>query len=199
MPSVRRSHRTALVPMSPRSHSSAPRNQRVERTAAEPACFLRAAVGGGRSPAGRWAGSDSPRGSAMTEATEYQLGSNLSERERLLGQCEIHGPLRSMYHCHCSACRRANGASFATNASLTAADFSLVAGEDLISNFESSEGVRRHFCSRCGSPIYASVEQSPNMFYLRCGTLDGDPHTRPAFHIYVKTRAPWQDISDQLP
>lgn len=113
-------------------------------------------------------------------------------------QYEIDGPLRSMYHCHCSICRRASGSSFATNAVIAKADFSVVAGQDLISNFGSSAGIRRHFCSRCGSPLYASVDQSPNILSLRCGTLDADPHTRPTFHIYVKSRAPWYDISDQL-
>jgi hypothetical protein len=105
---------------------------------------------------------------------------------------------RRMVHCHCSICRRESGASFSTAAVVRVSDFSVVAGRDLIANFESSPGYRRHFCSRCGSRLYGFSEQVPQIILLRCGTLDSDPEVRPAFHIYVADRAPWIEISDDL-
>jgi hypothetical protein len=88
----------------------------------------------------------------------------------------IERRLGTMYHCHCSICRRGGGASFTTSAAVATADFSVV---------ESSRGIRRHFCSRCGLPLYASAEKAPQILLLRCGTLDEDPQVRPSFHIHV--------------
>jgi hypothetical protein len=103
-----------------------------------------------------------------------------------------------MYHCHCSLCRRSSGASFTTAAIVGLGDFTVVAGQDLVANFESSKGIRRHFCSRCGSPLYALAERAPGALWLYCGTLDGDPKVRPSFHRNVGDRAPWVEISDDL-
>jgi hypothetical protein len=103
-----------------------------------------------------------------------------------------------MVHCHCSICRRSSGASYATSAVVRACDLSVVVGQDLIAHFESSPGYRRHFCSSCGSPLYGSSEQAPQILLLRCGTLEADPKVRPSAHIHVGDRAPWVEIADGL-
>lgn len=123
----------------------------------------------------------------------------------LSGRCLCGGvrytiarPPRKMVHCHCSNCRRSSGASYGTAAVVGASDLSIVGGKDLIANFESSRGYRRHFCSRCGSPLYGASEQAPQILLLRCGTLDADPQVRPSVHIHVADRASWIEISDDL-
>jgi hypothetical protein len=103
-----------------------------------------------------------------------------------------------MYYCHCSNCRRNTGSSFSTAAIVDRSDFSIVAGQDLLSSFESSEGVRRHFCSRCGSPLFGTSERSPETLWISSGTLDEDPLVRPSFHRNVGDRAPWVEITDGL-
>ena len=65
---------------------------------------------------------------------------------------EVDGELGPSVHCHCGQCRKASGASFATNASVAADDFRFVDGESLVGRFESSPGQFRCFCTRCGSP-----------------------------------------------
>lgn len=112
---------------------------------------------------------------------------------------EIAGDPALMYYCHCGTCRKANGSSFATNLIVPADDFAVVAGRERLSAFESSPGKRRWFCAGCGSPIYSHGEQTASMVSVRCGTLDGDPGARPAVHTYVATRAPWFEVTDQLP
>ena len=67
---------------------------------------------------------------------------------------EIDGRLGPVVYCHCSMCRRATGSAFATNASVRANEFRVVAGSELISEYESSPSNMRAFCSRCGSPLY---------------------------------------------
>lgn len=112
---------------------------------------------------------------------------------------ELRGTPRLMYHCHCGTCRKANGASVATNLMLGVDDFVIVAGQDRLTAFESSPNKHRHFCSACGSPIYSQSAATPDVVSLRIGTLDGDPGVRPAAHIWVDSRAPWDDVCDGLP
>jgi hypothetical protein len=112
---------------------------------------------------------------------------------------EISGAPLVMYHCHCAQCRRASGSSFATNLLVPAERFAILAGEDALGSFESSPGKRRHFCSRCGSPIFSASDATPQLRSVRAGTLDGDPAMRPSSHIYVSSRAPWLELHDDLP
>ena len=57
-------------------------------------------------------------------------------------------------------------------------NFEVVRGEDLLRNFESSEGNYRHFCGRCGSPVYKTVDADTTKLRLRLGCLD-DPIDEP--------------------
>ena len=112
---------------------------------------------------------------------------------------EIAGKLGPSVHCHCRQCRKASGASFATNASVSASDFRFVEGEALVGRFESSPGQLRCFCTRCGSPLIKRIDAKPDEVRLRLGTLDSDPETTPAAHIFVRSRAPWTVLADDLP
>ena len=112
---------------------------------------------------------------------------------------QIRGAPKLMYHCHCGTCRKANGASLATNLIVAAEDFAIVSGAESLSAFESSPRKNRYFCSRCASPIYSQAEATPQIVSVRSGTLDGDPGLRPSLHTHVASRAPWDEICDGLP
>src|SRR5206468_2711485 len=77
--------------------------------------------------------------------------------------------------------------------------FRLVAGRDLVTEYESSPGKFRAFCARCGSPILARWAAHPDFVRIRLGTLDDDPGTRPLLHVWVGSKAPWFEITDELP
>src|SRR5215510_5494497 len=83
--------------------------------------------------------------------------------------------VRSLTHCHCTICRKLTGASFATYAHVEATKFRWLAGEDLITSYESAPGS------------------------LRAGLLDDDPGVRPRLHVFTSSKAPWWEINDDLP
>ena len=112
---------------------------------------------------------------------------------------EIAGEVGPITNCHCSQCRKASGASFATNASVDAKEFRFTSGADLLREWESSPGKRRCFCGRCGSPILKRTDSNPEIIRLRLGSLDNDPGLKPSKHIYVGSKAPWVEITDGLP
>lgn len=113
-------------------------------------------------------------------------------------QYEIDATLGLVSNCHCSQCRKASGASFVPSASVPADSFRFVAGAELLREWESSPGVRRCFCSRCGSPLIKRNSAHPERIRLRLGTLDSDPGVKPSKHIYVGSKAAWVDITDGL-
>ena len=114
-------------------------------------------------------------------------------------QYEITGPLSGALHCHCSMCRKAQGAAFRSRAAVRASDFRWVSGERLITYYQSSPGNHRGFCRVCGSPIHSKFDADPTVYGLPLGTLDDDPEVRPIMHVHVASKAPWFEITDELP
>ena len=112
---------------------------------------------------------------------------------------EIAGEPRWMYQCHCSKCRAATGASFATNIIVDAGKFRIVAGKESVSAFESSPKKFRYFCAGCGSPIYSQGEKTRQVVSVRCGTLKQDPGMRPSYHAFAGSKAAWVHIGDDQP
>jgi len=113
-------------------------------------------------------------------------------------QIEITGKLGPVVYCHCSRCRKAGGSAFGVNADVRSTYWTLT-GQSLVTEYESSPGVFRAFCSRCGSPIYSRREGSPESYRVRLGLLDDDPVRRPLAHFWVSSKAPWFEITDGLP
>jgi hypothetical protein len=110
---------------------------------------------------------------------------------------EVTGAFKVMGNCHCSMCRKANGAAFATWGILDSQQFRWTSGEVLIQEYESSPGRQRCFCRNCGSQLVSM--HSGVVGEIVVATLDADPGERPREHIFVGSKAPWYEISDDLP
>ena len=88
-------------------------------------------------------------------------------------------------------------------------DFKWAQGEDLVTFYESTPGLFRGFCRVCGSPIINKFSagtplaerdpQAPSRYGIALATLDEDPGVRPAAHSFVAYKAPWYEITDDLP
>lgn len=111
----------------------------------------------------------------------------------------ISGPVENIVHCHCSRCRRSQGSAFATNGNVNAADFKLLSGSELLTAYESTPGQKKYFCKVCGSPIMSKSVQTPDKIRLRIGTIESDIEERPTAHIFVTSKANWEEISGDLP
>lgn len=72
-----------------------------------------------------------------------------------------------------------------------------MAGESELKYWESSPGIRRYFAGCCGSPIFKTGEGENVGF--RLGTLDCDPRVRVEMHFMIDAKAPWVEVSDDLP
>jgi hypothetical protein len=95
-------------------------------------------------------------------------------------------------------CRRANGSSFATNASVRTEEFRVIAGRELIREYQSSPGNFRAFCSNCGSPVYGTVGEVPSIRRIRVGTLDEVNGAKSLAHIWTGSKSEWFEFTDEL-
>jgi len=112
---------------------------------------------------------------------------------------EISGPVSYPLNCHCSMCRKAHGAAFRSRARVKADDFRWTQGAELVTYYESSPGNHRGFCRMCGSPLLSRFDNDPRSYGVPLGALDDDPGIKPGFHVFVASKAPWYDITDELP
>jgi len=119
----------------------------------------------------------------------------------LCGEIEIKitGEIGDIIHCHCSLCRKNSGTAFATNGFVNVTDFEITLGKDNLSEFSFKPGKNRHFCTRCGSPVYSSNEQDPSRYRVRLGILDSDIIERPISHNFVSSKANWEALDAKLP
>jgi hypothetical protein len=112
---------------------------------------------------------------------------------------EVRGAVGRVSHCHCSMCRKAHGAAFATYGRVQRSEFTLVSGAGDVASYSSSPGVTRTFCRQCGSNLQFISEKRPTTLSLALGTLDDDPEVQGSLHIFVGSKAPWFEITDDLP
>jgi hypothetical protein len=112
---------------------------------------------------------------------------------------EIAGEIHDVQNCHCSMCQKAHGAAFATYAGVDPHDVHFTQGAELIARFRSSNEAERSFCSRCGSNLMFEPTATPHEAWIAVGGFDSEIRERPGHHIFVDSKAPWFEISDDLP
>jgi hypothetical protein len=123
---------------------------------------------------------------------------------RLAGKCECGAVRYSVVdeflygsNCHCSRCRAATGSAFKPFLGIEreklelvdAADGLFVYGEDDLNDTR---------CATCGSLLY-SVVRDGEYVHVALGSLVDEPGMRPTKHIFVGSKAPWHEITDDLP
>jgi len=108
-------------------------------------------------------------------------------------------PPRWVAHCHCSMCRRAQGAAFVTWVGADEAKFVLESGADAVTRFKSSPAAVRSFCSRCGTPLFFQSTRWPGEVHVTMATLEYADGLEPQGHAYWADHVPWAHLGDDLP
>jgi hypothetical protein len=113
--------------------------------------------------------------------------------------CRFDAEPRVTVACHCSLCREATGSAFGTWTLVPRDHVRFMRGEQLIVEFQSSHHARRLFCKQCGTTLGNYTTRRPTFMHLAAGTLDQAPVMRVNLHCYTASKAPWFQITDQLP
>jgi hypothetical protein len=98
--------------------------------------------------------------------------------------------------CHCTQCRKQSGHYFASaNVPKAAVQ---ITGEENLTWYQSSEKVRRGFCSKCGcwlfwEPVFRDWTS------VALGSLDGATGVHLQRHIFVANQGDYYRLGDGLP
>ncbi len=122
---------------------------------------------------------------------------------KLHGSCQCGAVSFTLDHapadptaCHCVQCRKQSGHYFAS-ANVPKTAVALV-GHQNITWYQSSENVRRGFCSRCGSWLFwEPVLRDWTSVALGC--IDGPSGLKLQRHIFVAEKGDYYAIADGLP
>lgn len=112
---------------------------------------------------------------------------------------ELTLPTQWCGHCHCSMCRRAHGAGYVTWVALPGAQFRFVAGEELVSHFQSSQHGQRGFCRVCGSSLFCESTHHPDVIDVVLANIDGELDRTPQANVYFSDRVDWVVVDEALP
>jgi hypothetical protein len=131
-----------------------------------------------RDPAG------TPRGSCLCGAVAFRI-----EGEPILAR-----------NCHCGRCRKGRAAAHATNMLVPIDGIRFTRGEGALAEYKVPEArfFAQKFCSICGSKA-PRIAADRGFAIVPLGSLDDDPGVRPSQHIWVGSKAAWDEISDDLP
>jgi hypothetical protein len=131
-----------------------------------------------RDPAG------APRGSCLCGAVGFRI-----EAAPILARS-----------CHCGRCRKGRAAAHANNMLVPISGLRFTRGEGALTSYKIPEAkfFTQVFCSVCGSK-QPRVDASRGFAVVPLGALDDDPGVRPSDHIWVGSKAPWDEIHDDLP
>src|SRR5919108_3914857 len=122
----------------------------------------------------------------------------------LRGECEcgavryqVADAFRYAENCHCSRCRAATGSAFKAFAGIERDKLEITQGLDnlLVHGEEDLNDTR---CATCGSLLFSVVREGAYV-HVAMGSLVDAPSIRPTEHIFVGSKAPWAEITDDLP
>ena len=129
----------------------------------------------------------------------------IGDEERVLGgNCEcgtvryrVADAFRYAANCHCSRCRAATGSAFKPFAGIEREKLELTAGLDALL-IHGEDDLNDTRCGVCGSLLFSVVREGAYV-HVAMGSLRDAPSIRPTHHIFVGSKAPWFEITDDLP
>lgn len=109
---------------------------------------------------------------------------------------EVTGPVEHPPEaCHCTMCRKTSG-HFLSAVNIRKTDLAIT-GEASVAWYQSSEKVRRGFCSTCGSTLFwAPVMEGYQFIAVAMGLFDTPTNLRIAKHTFIGEKGDYYDIPD---
>src|SRR5438874_1776361 len=122
----------------------------------------------------------------------------------LAGRCEcgtveyrVADAFRYAINCHCSRCRAGTGTAFKAFGGIEREKLEVTEGGDSLLVW-GDDDLNHTRCAVCGSLLY-SVVRDGKYVHVALGSLVDVPSIRPTKHIFVGSKAPWYEITDDLP
>ena len=102
--------------------------------------------------------------------------------------------------CHCTDCQTLSGTAFRVSVAASKENF-ILKGEPKIYVKTAESGAKRAqaFCFECGTPIYATAAENPQVFNIRLGTARQRDVLRPKAQGWYRSAREWVNDLSSLP
>lgn len=112
---------------------------------------------------------------------------------------EIDGGFDQFYLCHCAHCRKDSGSAHAANLFSSTASLKWVSGEDNVRQFHlPATRHSRSFCGTCGSAL-PMMQMDGELLVVPAGSLNSRVDIQPSAHIFMASRASWDEALEKVP
>jgi hypothetical protein len=101
--------------------------------------------------------------------------------------------------CHCLACQKRSGSSFAAQARWPK-DRVAISGPSHEWTRVGDEGGRGHFhfCPECGGTVYYTVEATPDVIAVAIGAFADPSFPAPQYSVYESRKHSWVIVPDSI-
>jgi len=108
----------------------------------------------------------------------------------------VDAELSDVFVCHCSICRRFTGSNGIAVLIVPNERFRWIEGEERIATWtKPGTNWQSWFCRVCGSAVPG--ENDPERMFIPAGSVtEGGENLRVVHHIWVGSKAPWDEIGD---
>lgn len=114
-------------------------------------------------------------------------------------QYKVDGDFELFYLCHCEHCRKDSGSAHSANLFSTSATLTWVSGKDNVVFFNlPSTRHSRCFCSVCGSAL-PCLQAEGKLLVVPAGSLDSAVPNKPNAHLFVASKANWDEGLERFP
>ena len=94
--------------------------------------------------------------------------------------------------CHCNRCRPQSGSAFSTVIFVHRNAITITGATAVFDDIGASGlKVLRRYCPRCGSPVTTESDATPDIFFVKAGSIDSNTWYRPDIEMFVGRRRPW--------
>lgn len=100
-------------------------------------------------------------------------------------------------HCHCESCRRQCSAPFTSFFGVMDGAWDWIG--DVPRRFDAPNGVRRHFCGTCGTPMAYAADRFPGEIHFYAASMDRPEEFCPTHHVHTAEQLGWVHLNDTLP
>jgi hypothetical protein len=142
-----------------------------------------------------------PAKTTAGKTPKAKRGTGQAEGRCVCGQVviEIDVPAFWAWHDHSKATRHAHGAAYATYIGCWKSKVRVIEGTADVSQFvDKEQRTSRHFCARCGTPLFYERAHSPRMVNIPRALFTARTGREPRYHLGLAEAADWEYQGETL-
>jgi hypothetical protein len=95
--------------------------------------------------------------------------------------------------CHCADCQKQTGTAFSIVVGVPEDAFEVDGELSVYTTVGEAtrQATHRHFCAKCGSPVVSVLDASPEVAFIKAGTLEDRSWLDPETHVWRRSAQPW--------